>query len=91
MIVLTVIIIVFGILKGLFWIVPSLPQMPEEITSAITTVFSYLVGATNFVSWLLTPQLLVFIVSTSILILTFDTVYGMVMWVLRKIPYLGIE
>ncbi|MDO4261338.1 MAG: hypothetical protein Q4C82_04610 [Eubacteriales bacterium] len=89
------------IIKGLFsliiallnivfgWV--SLPAMPEAVDTAFQTLLSYIEAGIGFV-WLIVPREMVLVVVPVILVLSnFDKLYSVVMWVLRKIPFLGIE
>lgn len=89
------------IIKGLFsliiallnivfsWV--NLPAMPAAVDEAFTLLLSYMQAGIGFV-WLIVPRELVLVVVPVILILSnFDKLYTVVMWVLRKIPFLGIE
>ncbi len=89
------------IIKGLFSLIISLlnivfgwvnlPAMPAEVDAAFTTLLSYMGQGIGFV-WLVVPRQLVLVVVPVILVLSnFDKLYTVVMWVLRKIPFLSIE
>lgn len=89
------------IIKGLFSLIISLlnivfgwvnfPAMPSVIDEAFTTLLSYMAAGIGFV-WLIVPRELVIAVVPVILVLSnFDKLYTVVMWVLRKIPFLGIK
>lgn len=81
------------LLKGLLSIllVFKIPQLPENVTGYIDTLFGYLeTGASilsNYtpLSYLLTLFGLILAVDAGILI------YKFVMWILRKIPILNIK
>lgn len=71
------------------WI--QIPQLPESISGAFDQFFSILNSATSFAGFvlpgsILTPVLVVFLVLYAL-----DHGYPVVMWVLRKIPFVGIE
>lgn len=89
------------IIKGLFsliiallnivfgWV--SLPAMSSAVDEAFNMLLSYMQSGIGFV-WLIVPRDLVLVVIPVILILSnFDKLYTVVMWVLRKIPFLGIQ
>lgn len=83
----TVILSLLNIVFG--WV--NLPQMPEAVDSAFDSLLSYMQAGIGFV-WLIVPRELVLVVVPVILILSnFDKLYSVVMWVLKKIPFLGIE
>lgn len=89
------------IIKGLFSLIISLlnivfgwvnfPAMPSAVDEAFSTLLSYMSAGIGFV-WLIVPRDLVLVVVPVVLVLSnFDKLYSVVMWVLKKIPFLGIE
>lgn len=89
------------IIKGLFSLIISLlnivfgwvnlPAMPQAVDDAFNLLLSYMGAGIGFV-WLIVPREMVLVVVPVILVLSnFDKLYTVVMWVLRKIPFLGIE
>lgn len=89
------------IIKGLFSLIISLlnvvfgwvnfPAMPEVVDTAFQTLLQYMTAGIGFV-WLIVPRELVLVVVPVVLVLSnFDKLYSVVMWVLKKIPFLGIE
>lgn len=89
------------IIKGLFsliisllrivfgWV--SLPAMPAAVDDAFQMLLTYIGQGMGFV-WLIVPQPLVLAVLPVVLILSnFDKLYSVIMWILRKIPFLGIQ
>lgn len=75
--------IVFG------WV--SFPQMPEAVTTALDTLLQAMGSAMGFV-WLIVPRELVLVVLPVVLVVeNFDKLYSVVMWVLKKIPFLGMQ
>lgn len=74
-----------------FSYLPSLPAMDSSVTSGIDTIVGYITQAVSFVSYLLTPALLTFTITVSIVLINFSLIYNTVMWVLRKIPFIAIE
>lgn len=89
------------IIKGLFSLIISLleiifgwvsfPAMPEAVDTAFQTLLQYMGAGMGFV-WLIVPRGLVLAVLPVILIVSnFGRLYSVIMWILRKIPFLGIE
>lgn len=81
--VITLLEILFG------WV--SFPQMPAEIVNSLNTLLDYMGQAMSLV-WLVVPRQLVLVCLPVILVLeNFDKIYSVIMWILRKIPALGIS
>lgn len=77
-------------LKLIFgWI--SLPEMPGEISSVIDQLFEYMESGMGFVFLFFNMSLVRIMLPLVIVVINFDKVYKLVMFVLRKIPFLGIE
>lgn len=81
---------VIGLLDLVFgWV--SFPAMPDAISSALDVVLGAMSSAMGFV-WLIVPRELVVIVIPIILVVeNFDRLYSIVMWILKKIPFLGMK
>lgn len=84
---LTVLYNVFSLLTSPI----SIPQLPENVTTALTTFFDYLqagvgiLAAYTHIGYLLTLFGIIIAVDIGI------QLYKFVMWVIKKIPFLGIE
>lgn len=81
---------VLGLLNIVFgWV--SFPPMPEEITAACDILLDSMAGAMGFI-WLIVPRELVLVILPIVLVLeNFDKLYSIVMWILKKIPFLGMK
>ena len=82
--------LVIGLLELVFgWV--SFPPMPSVVTGVVDTVFSAISVGIGFV-WFFIPRDLVLALLPIVLILeNFDKVYSVVMWIIKKIPFLGIK
>ena len=68
----------------------DVPPAPEEFLEAIPQYFSYLESAKSLVALVLPVNLAAFLAVT-LVIMSVEHGYPFIMWVLRKIPFLGIE
>lgn len=67
------------------------PQMPVAVTNALDTLLQAMGSAMGFV-WLIVPRELVLVVLPVILVVeNFDKLYSVIMWILKKIPFLGMK
>lgn len=82
--------LVLSLLKFCFsWV--SFPDMPTVVTDSIGMVMDCMESAMGFV-WLIVPQKLVIAVIPVILVVeNFDLIYSIMMWILKKIPFLGLK
>ena len=75
--------VVFG------WI--NLPPFPEELTSSIDTFLDLIFSNISLLGFFVRPITLTIALPILIILLNFDDVYKLTMWVLRKIPFLNIK
>lgn len=84
---LSIVKVLINLLFG--WV--NLPQVPEAVTSVVDTLFTYMQQGIGIV-WLFVPQALVkVLLPLVILVHNFDHLYKLGMWILRKIPMVGID
>lgn len=85
---------ILNLLKNLLFIVfgwISLPAMPEGITSSINSFFDLIFNNLTLLGFFIRPITLQIAVPVLIIILNFDKVYKLTMWILKKIPMLNIK
>lgn len=76
-------------LKLIFgWI--NFPDLPIEISSIIDQVFQYMQSAMGLVFLFVPMPLVRILLPLVVVVANFDKVYKLVMFVIRKIPFLGI-
>lgn len=88
-----VFIVILGValLLGVFVILPPLPPTPQVLLDLSTSLADILFNTMYFMSHVLTKPLLLAILGVSMGLFLFQPVYHSVMWVLKKIPVLGIK
>ena len=89
------------IIKGLFELVYTLlsivlspiqlPQMPEGIQNVFDEILDVLTGAVGLASVILDFSVVKWLIPVVLVVANFDKVWSMIMFILRKIPFLGIE
>lgn len=68
----------------------QLPQVPAEVTSVVDSVFGYMEQGIGIL-WLFVPQGLVkVLLPLVVVVVNFDHLYKLGIWILKKIPMLGI-
>lgn len=75
--------VVFG------WI--NLPPFPLELTSSIDTFLSLVFDNLSLLGFFVRPITLTVAIPILIILLNFEDVYKLTMWIIRKIPFLGIK
>lgn len=68
----------------------NVPPAPPDFLDSIPDFFDYLESASNLISLVLPVKLQPFLAVT-LVIMAVEHGYPAIMWVLRKIPFLGIQ
>ena len=71
------------------WI--NIPAAPEEVTTVIDTMITYMRSGIGFLFLFFNMDLVKIMIPFVLIVANFEEVYKLVMFVLRKIPFLGIE
>lgn len=89
------------IVKGLFELVYSLlsvilapfslPGLPEGIQSIFDEVLKYITGAVGLLSVFVRPSTLKLMIPAVILVINAKHIWDGILWIVRKIPFLGME
>ena len=82
---------VLGAIKGILSILPAFPATPAFIVTGVMTLFRWLSGGLEFLSFFVRLNTIVTLAPIVILIAEGEDIYNMVMWVLRKLPFLNIN
>lgn len=80
------------VLRILFSIFPDIPRIPLELENKILSFIDMILSnSENILSLFIRIDTVKLIIPILILIINFDKIYGLIIWVLKKIPILGIE
>lgn len=71
------------------WI--NLPDLPAEIMENINTFLDLIFNNLTLLGFFIRPTTLKLVIPILIIVLNFDNIYKFTMWILRKIPMLGIK
>lgn len=75
-----------AVIRFAFSILPNLPQAPTWLETTLDAFVSTIVSGIGIVSYIITPQIFIFVCLTSLLIINFEYVYHLVLWVIKKLP-----
>ena len=75
--------VVFG------WI--NIPQFPETLTSSIDSFLDIIFNNISLLGFFIRPITLTIAIPLLIVIINFEQVYKLTMWIIKKIPFLGIK
>lgn len=79
----TLLFVVFG------WI--NLPSMPESVTSSINSFLDLIFNNITLLVFFIRPITFQIAIPVLIIILNFEKIYHLTMWILKKIPMLNMK
>lgn len=86
-----IIVAAVALLTVVFVAMPDLPATPELLISMQEAFNGILLNAIQFIRYFLTPQLTFVSLVVIIGVFASEPIYHGIMWILRKIPVLGIK
>lgn len=82
--------LLFMLIEILFgWI--NIPAFPEELHNGINSFLDLIFNNLDFLGFFIRPETLKIVIPLLIFLINFKYIYKFVMWIIRKIPFLGIE
>ena len=72
-------------------ILPDIPNMPEDLINVLNNFTQLIFDNSSLVSFFLPMNIVKIAIPLVIVIINFDYIYNAVIWILKKIPMLGIE
>lgn len=89
------------IIKGLFNLVYtllsvvltpfSLPALPEGIQTIYNQIVSYMTGAVGLLCVFVRPTTLQLLIPAVIIVINAEHIWDGILWILKKLPFVGIE
>lgn len=83
--------VVVWLLNAILNVLDVLPSIPESLASSIDVFFALIFDNLALLGFFLPIPTAKLILPLMILIINFEKVYTFVLWILRKIPFVGIE
>ncbi len=74
------------LLKGVFALLPDLPQLPEELIGYINSALDYIFNNTGLLNFFVSVDMIKVLVPLLILVINFEHIYEFTMWVIKKLP-----
>ena len=79
------------VLNAVLNILDVLPDMPQAVVSALGNFFDLVFDNCSLIGFFVPLPLVKILLPLVVLVVNFEHIYAGVMWILRKIPVLGIE
>lgn len=86
-----VIVVGVALIISVFTLMPDLPATPQILIDSTNLLVSLISNFVGLYKYTMTPALALVSIVLSIAILAFEPIYKVSMWILRKIPVLGIK
>lgn len=86
--------LILNLLKTLLFSVFSwinLPQFPEGLTNSLNSFIDLIFDNLNLLGFFIRPATITIVIPVFIILINFDKVYKLTMWILKKIPMLNIH
>lgn len=86
--------LILNLLKTLLFAVFSwinIPQLPADITSSLNGFIDLIFDNLTFLGFFIRPTTITLVIPILIILINFDKVYKLTMWILKKIPMLNIH
>ena len=84
--------LVVTLIKAILSIFPSLPECPAEGLTAINDYISMIItNAGGLIGLFVDLNTIKIVLPIVLVLIEFEHIYDFVMWLLRKIPFLGIK
>jgi len=79
-------------LSGVISLLPfTIPAMPSVIMSGLSFITDNLASVASLLRYIYTPVFFTALVVVAVGLIFFDSIYGVIYWVLRKIPFIDIH
>lgn len=83
--------LVESLLNGILALLDVLPDFPAEFVQIINDFFALIFDNLYLISFFVRMDTIKIAIPILLVIINFERVYKFIMWILRKIPALGIE
>jgi len=86
--------LILNLLKTLLFTVFSwinLPQFPEGLTNSLNNFIDLIFDNLSLLGFFIRPATITIVIPVLIILINFDKIYKLTMWILKKIPMLNIH
>lgn len=71
------------------WI--NIPAFPEDLNNSVNEFLNLIFNNLGFLGFFIRPQTLKIVIPLLIFLFNFKYIYKLVMWIIRKLPFLSIK
>ena len=80
-----------GILISILSLLPTFPQLPESILNGLNSFLDLIFNNVGLLGLFIPISTIKVVIPLILVIVNFDKIYKLVMWVLKKIPVFGVK
>lgn len=91
MIISALLSVIGGILNFLFNLLPDLPQLPSLIITTINNVVNLIFDNVSVIGFFIPLNVVKVLIPLVIIVVNFRYIYGIIMWIIKKIPLLNLK
>lgn len=79
------------LITTIFGILPNIPAMPTDLTNGINTFLDIIFDNVGLLGLFVPINVMKIAIPIAIVIINFDHIYKLTLWILKKIPMLGMN
>lgn len=80
-----------SLINGILDLLDVLPEFPEDLISSMDSFFSLIFDNLPLLGFFVRLDTVKILIPLVIVVINFEDIYAFVMWILRKIPFIGVE
>lgn len=91
MIVNLLFVAIITVLKAIFSIMPDIPSPSQTLQDDVSNVLGLVQNVIGLVDYIFTPAIVALAIISAVLIMNAEYIYVFIMWLIKKIPFLGMK
>lgn len=72
-------------------VIPDIPKVPEQLSKSITSFFDLIFDNSGLVGFFVPVDLIKIALPVALVIVNFEHIYKLFIWIINKIPFIGID
>lgn len=82
---------VTSLIDGILNLLDVLPEFPEDLVTSMDSFFFLIFDNLSLLGFFVRLDTVKILIPLVIVVMNFEDIYAFVMWILRKIPFIGVE
>ena len=80
-----------SLINGILDLLDVLPEFPSDLVDSMNSFFSLIFDNLPLLGFFVRLDTVKILIPLVIVVINFEDIYAFVMWILRKIPFIGVE